>query len=351
MSVLCAPNQKSRQDMLRKRVPLYAAAAGWVVVGVGSWLVMSSGLYGTPRTSEIKVAGSPACDYYTKRTKGYAHVSPLLSIEESCESGRMRKIKALVAGFLDEAAVGGSLTRASVYVDDLRSHEWFCLNPAEQFDAGSMLKVPTMMSILKLAESDEDLLAKRIRFDRIPALPAPSFPPSRSVQPGSEHSVLDLLEYTIIASDNVSNALLLQHMNTSRIEHLMVNIGLPKIDPRNRNYPLTALEYSAVLKALYNVAYLSPESSELAIGMLLRAEFSAGIRKGIPEHVEVAHKFGEWGPPGARQFHEAGIVYAGNGPYLIVVMTQGPEIKVLPEIVAGVSSIVYQQLAGTAANL
>jgi beta-lactamase class A len=263
----------------------------------------------------------------------------------------MRKIKTLVANYLDEAIVNGTLTRASVYVDHLRTYEWFCLNPGEQFDVGSMLKVPTMMAILKMAESDKDLLAKRLRLEHIPELPIPNFPPSRTILPGSDHSIGELLEYTIIASDNMSNALLLRNMNTSLIDDLISNLGLPKIDPKSRNYPLTALEYSAFLKALYNVAYLSPESSEIAMDMLLRSDFGNGIRAGIPENVEVAHKFGEWGPPGARQFHEAGIVFAGKDPYLIVVMTQGPEISVLPEIVAGVSRVVYQQLAGTAISL
>jgi beta-lactamase class A len=336
--------------MLSKRVPLYAAAVGWVVAGLGTWLIVSAGKDRPSAPTENKAVAN-TCDPIVKRTQGYAHVSPLLSVEQVCGSPRMGKLKHDVAGAIDQAIAQGVLTRASVYVSHTRSSDWFSLNPNERYNPGSLLKIPTMMTILKMAEGDDELLATRWRFERVPPMPAAAFPPSRAIVPGRAYTVQELLEYTILVSDNLSNAVLLQHIDNSRVEDLMTRLGLPKVDRRMPGYSLTPEEYAAILKALYNVAYLSPESSEYAMDLLLNTEFSAGLRKGVPNGVEMAHKFGEWKLPGAGQFHEAGIVYGENGPYIIVVMTEGPDVLALPEVVAGVSSMVYQVMSGARTSI
>ena len=55
----------------------------------------------------------------------------------------------------------------------------------------------------------------------------------------------------------------------------------------------------------------------------------------------MAHKFGERIIGNKIQFHEFGIVYIKNNPYLIGVMTKGASLKQLIEIVAEISRITY----------
>jgi beta-lactamase class A len=215
-----------------------------------------------------------------------------------------------------------------------------------RFDPGSLLKVPIMLTMLKMAEEDPKVFSTPWKLTDVPPLPQPAFPPSKAIAIGQPYTLPQLIEYSIQRSDNLANTLMIQHMDFAQFRRMLIEVGLPDMANGDQSYPLSTPDYAMFFKAIYNTTFLSPRTSDFAMHQLVNCEFKDGLRAGIPKEVEVAHKFGESGPDELRQFHEAGMVYAGDTPYLIVVMTRGKDIKALPGFVAGISSIVYKSMTG-----
>ena len=85
--------------------------------------------------------------------------------------------------------------------------------------------------------------------------------------------------------------------------------------------------------------------SEKAIALIADADYNKGIEAGVPVDIEVAHKFGEreFETGGLKQFHDCGIVYYPNNPYLLCVMTRGWAIDKLQDTISTISKMVYEE--------
>jgi len=75
--------------------------------------------------------------------------------------------------------------------------------------------------------------------------------------------------------------------------------------------------------------------------------YKEGLVGGLPEGIKVAHKFGERGyeESGVKQFHDCGIIYYPDKPYLLCVMTRGDDFNALQGMVRQVSQTVYQTVS------
>lgn len=335
--------------MLGRKVPLYTLAVAWLLGAGGCFALMSHrankhGLRLAPDPVSI-VAEPEACDYRIRRVEGFDLVRPLLYAEPVCEAPRLLTLKVALEKAIETARTQGTITSASVYVRDFNRAEWISVNGTEQYDPGSLLKVPMMITLLKMAEVDPTLFARPCSMTDLPELPRPSFLPSKQIELGKYYTIPQLLTYAIEWSDNLASTLLFRQMDFDQFRQMMNNVGLSDVSMGDSNYPLTAPEYAQFLKAIYNSSFLSPHSSDFAMRHLVKCEFDKGIRAGVPGRVEVAHKFGESGPDELRQFHDAGVVFDDRDPYLIVVMTRGRDIHALPGFVAGISSMVYNGIA------
>jgi beta-lactamase class A len=98
------------------------------------------------------------------------------------------------------------------------------------------------------------------------------------------------------------------------------------------------------MRAIYNASYLNVEDSEYAAEMLTKCDFKDGIMMGLPNGIQVAHKFGESGTPIDKQLHESAIVYLDGKSYLLTVMTKGKDIKVLSSLMGDISRLVYSKI-------
>lgn len=337
--------------MWTKRVPAYAVVAAWVIGAGGCFVLMShSGEKDEEPVVPLPAIASPAgnvpCAYTIKRLAGFNYIMPLVSAEPECESASMHGMKEAIVQVMDTFRAEGILQKASVYVRDFRKNDWFAVNENEAYDPGSMLKVPVMMTYLKMVEADPQLFGRTMRLHSSRPLPVSAFPPSASIEVDKDYSLADLLQYTIQRSDNKANLVLVENMDMNSFHHTFTDIGLRDFENGAEFYPMTAPDYAMFLKALYNSSFLSPRTSEYAMELLMRAEFQQGLVQGIPESVPVAHKFGEAGSPTMGQLHECGIVYLKDNPYLIVVMTMGPDIHALPKVIGSISSIVYDSMSG-----
>jgi beta-lactamase class A len=90
--------------------------------------------------------------------------------------------------------------------------------------------------------------------------------------------------------------------------------------------------------------FLSKQSRERVIHILLEQKFTSMIPAGLPPHATVAHKTGEI----STACHDAGIVYLPErNPYVVAILTEvNPDKNGHRETVRKISEAVYEAVIG-----
>lgn len=297
-------------------------------------------------SANIKNLPKPDCRYDITRLKGYKHIGPIVSAAQDCEAEALMPLKMSVTSFIDNEINAGRIINASVYMRRLSDDGWVNINPEQTYHPASLLKVPQLITYLKMAENTPGLLEKRYVFYP-PAGEMPvQYYSAKTLQPGHKYSIKELFHYMIVYSDNFANLELVSRMDMNVFNKSFRDLGLTPPDLLDQNYTISARDYSRFLETLYNAAYLSMQASEYATELLVEATFKDGILKKIPRSVPVAHKMGEWGDGNTVELHDCGIVYIEGNPYIITIMTRGKDMNMLSETIGNISKIVYDSMVG-----
>jgi len=305
---------------------------------------MARNVHGVKATP-VAPSSEKACEMRFMRIDGYDKIRPLLATEQMCESKRYSAVKSGIARLVEEQRAAGVVSEVSVYLRDFRRSEWTAYNGDALYQPGSLMKVPLLMTYLRMAEKDPRVMAKRLVLPMGAPLPFKThFPPRTSIGRGKPYEVSQLLEALIRRSDNGAMFVLLQDIEFDQLHRTYTDLGLPDFSSDVSTYQISAKNVSTVMKALYNSTYLSIEDSELAISLLLGSEFDQGIKAGLPDGVPLAHKFGEERDASGFQLHETALVYIGDEPYLLTIMTKGPDMKALPQVLASISRYVHEEM-------
>ncbi|MBD3263709.1 MAG: serine hydrolase [Candidatus Omnitrophica bacterium] len=198
----------------------------------------------------------------------------------------------------------------------------------EVFPAASIIKLPVLASAL-LAVSDGHIgLNDKIIIEREDIvggsglLKAKKFPYELTFQ--------ELLELMISVSDNSATNKVIDLLGKDTINKYFKKLGfkdtvliraMMDFSKRNRgieNY--TSVEdILVVLEKIYKGELVNRKISDIALDFLKKQKVNTRIPRYLPSEVEVAHKTGlERGV-----VHDAGIVYASKGDYIICVLTKG----------------------------
>lgn len=293
------------------------------------------------------VGGDSAGHYKFATQNGYNLIKPLLLVRPAVESREFRPLKNKILAMLEEDRRLGLINFATVYLMTFQQGKWMYINPDESMNPGSLIKVPLLITYLKEAESDPQVMNKKITFDKTQGIPTQTYN-SLQIQPGHSYTVKDLLHYMIAYSDNNATHLLNQNVNVEHFKRTFTDLGIPEPDVKDRNYEISARRMSKFMIVLYNATYLSRTSSEYALKLLSECDFKEGLVKGLPAGTNIAHKFGEWGDRAINviEMHETGIVYIDDNPYLLTVMTKGISANDLSVEISKISRLVYETLAG-----
>jgi beta-lactamase class A len=274
-------------------------------------------------------------EFTETRLPGVSLARPLLLADLAEESRMLAPVKQKIREITEEATSSRKASEVTVYFRRLNDGAWFAVNPNQTYNPASMIKVPIMMTFLREAEKTSGLLDRKVHFDGHNSSYKQNIGNTR-LRENRDYTIRTLLEYMIQFSDNDATVLLQAYLNQSLFNKLFTDLNIPVPD-FSSEYFITASDMSKFFRALYNGTYLSEEGSEYALGLLTRSTYSDGIVAGIGEPMVIAHKFGERVMGNTAQLHEFGIVYCGNQPYLIGIMTQGSDLKALTEVVKAVS--------------
>lgn len=331
--------------MLHKKIPIFFLLISAIVGGI-------VGVAFTKLTAKEKVttesvqpqAVNDGCAYTISRMNGYQNTHPVYMAEPACESKNYLSLKAGIIDYVESIKPTGDLEYASVYLKDLNGNEWMDVNPENTYHPGSLFKVITMITFLKMAEKNMAILDQPVKYDQRLNPPTQTFN-SKVIVPGSTYKIKDLIYYMVVYSDNNATMLLHKYMDPKIFENVFTDLGLVKPNIYDNAYQLSVKDYSKFVSVLYDGSYLSGAASDFAISLLCESDFALGLTKELPKGIKIAHKFGEAGKPGNRELHESAIVYLNNRPYLVTIMTKGKESVKLAEIMSRISKMVYDHMS------
>lgn len=279
----------------------------------------------------------------------YKFIDPLLD----CENATVHRLADLsdlhtkIDNQIDDLTKKGAISFAAVYYRDLNKGPWMSINEDTKFSPASLIKVPMLMAYYKLAESDDALLSKVITITDPISYEDQNFLPENKLVQGNSYTIQDLINRTIMYSDNVAYDVLLKNIDNAQILKVYHDLGI-NIDKRMKEDPngdiLSVKEYATFFRVLFNASYLSREKSEQALSLLTQTNFKYGIVDGLPQGTIVAHKFGEryYTFSGIRQLHDCGIVYDPQHPYLLCIMTRGTDFNQLSSAIQDLTKTVNE---------
>ena len=265
-----------------------------------------------------------------------------------------------------EKIAGESKARAvAVALLDFDSGLRFSLAGDRWFHAASTIKVAVLLAIFRAADEGrlrlDDSLHVRNRF--ISAADGSPFRldsdsdalPELYQAIGRTVNISALAEGMIAASSNLATNLLLDLVGVEYARNVLRGAQVSGVElrrgvedhaahQRGIDNQVTADGLLTLLCAVRG-NFLSTESREHAIRILLAQRFKSMIPAGLPAHATVAHKTGEI----STACHDMGIVYLPERqPYIAVILTEfDSEKDGRRETVAAISEVIHRSLTGT----
>ncbi len=331
--------------MLKKQVPVYLL----LIITIASSALM----FFLTKTFDIYSGSSSGVaveenTYKISRLNGYTFIKPLISAKPVNEAAKYLSIKESAQRLIQSSIDDGTLESASVYLRDFENSDWFSINSEEKYMPGSLLKVPELITFLKMEEQNPGTLDRKLTFAHQFVTDKTANILSKSIQIGQSYTIRELLRYMIEYSDNNATYLLNQNISVPTFQKVFVDLGLDAPDWNASTFYVGSKDYSVFMEALFNASYLTIKNSEYAVSLLMKSDYEDGIRKGIPvSNLRIAHKFGESGTNVNKQLHETAIFYINNEPYLITIMTKGKnnvDFPRLAKVIQEISGSVYNQL-------
>ena len=282
----------------------------------------------------------------------YGFINPLLGCEiaDKKEFKELKPVKDKIRTLIDKKISQRDATSIGTYVRKINTGQWAGVNEDEQFSPASLLKVPTLIAYLKLAETNPRILSQKLYYDgAIDRNMSEYFKSGQSIERGY-YMISDLLERMIVHSGNNSHYLLKEYLDPAVLQEIYNDLRLPIPQSRDDVDFMSAKEYALVLRTLYSATYLSREMSEKALELLSKTTFKDGLVMGVPATTIVSHKFGERtvffsnGEVKEKELHDCGIIYHPEQPYLLCIMTKGDDFKNLQTTIADISRLVYTEI-------
>jgi beta-lactamase class A len=231
--------------------------------------------------------------------------------------------------------------KAGIAFRDLGSGETLDLDAAEVFNAASVMKVPVMLEVFRLAEAgtlslDQPLTVK-LEFASLADGSPFKLSPEDDADPqlykldGQGVPVRDLVERMITKSSNLATNLMIDRIGADHVTAFMEKLGTKEVRvlrgvmdekafDKGLNNTITARGIATILQRIARRRAVSRKASNEMLRILLAQEHNNGIPAGLPPDWRVAHKTGWF----TGTTHDAAIVYPpGRAPYILVVLTRG----------------------------
>jgi beta-lactamase class A len=265
---------------------------------------------------------------------------------------------------LEKLAAQRKARAIAVSVHDLETSFRFSLNGDRWFHAASTIKVAVLLAVFRAADEGrlrlDDSLHVRNRFFSAAGGSVFHVTPDRDATPELYQSIgrttrISALAHAMISgSSNLATNLLLDFISVDYARKVLRDAQVHSVELRRGvedhaaheqgiNNEATANGLLTLLAAIRG-DFLSNESKQGVIRILLEQRFNSMIPARLPPHAAVAHKTGEI----STACHDVGIVYLPERePYIAVILTEfDPDRDGRRETVAAISELIYHSLVG-----
>lgn len=230
-------------------------------------------------------------------------------------------------------------TRFGIAVRNLKTGESYYFQEHEQFLTASLYKLWIMATVFQQIEKavfDENAVLS----DSVAHLNSSFAISSASAELSNGQitfSVGEALKQMIVYSSNYPAMLLTKSVKLSNVKSYLSSHGLAESIVSNDLPVSTAYDISLFLEKLYKGELGTNDSTEKMMDLLKQQAISHKLPKYLPEQIVIAHKTGE-----LEGFtHDAGIVFADTGDYVIVVLSETEVPANSEEKIAEISKAVY----------
>jgi beta-lactamase class A len=266
---------------------------------------------------------------------------------------------------LERLAAERKAKAIAVAVHDLETDFRFSLRGDRWFHAASTVKVAVLLAVFRAADEGRlrlnDSLHVRNRFFSAAGGTVFHVTADRDATPELHQSIgrtakISVLAHAMISrSSNLATNLLLDFLSVEYARTVLQDARVESVELRRGvedhaayeqgiNNQATADGLLSLLSAIRS-DFLSNDSKQQVIRILLEQRFNSMIPAGLPSHAMVAHKTGEI----STVSHDIGIVYLPERePYITAILTEfDPDQQGRREAVAAISKAIYQSLLGT----
>ncbi len=303
-----------------------------------------------------RLGGQRGLEKAEKDQNGFVLLNPRLqrlaglSVEER-RAKTLVTLASLKKELLDYLGEGSN--DVAFYVEDLNTGAWAGWQEREEFIAASFLKVPIAITAMK--EVDQGSWTLETPFAMEARYKDKNFGSLWQTPEGSEISVEKLLKEMLQYSDNTAANILFDKLAASERDDVYFHIGIANPEApieQAANRPvfrkLSTKDLATMFRALYNATFLTRKSSNYILEILTQTKFDKVLATEIPPEVKVAHKIANFfvkDPDMPKNFHDCGIVYLPNHPYLYCAMTKNLNADEAQSIIVELGNKIYNFFA------
>ncbi len=232
---------------------------------------------------------------------------------------------------------------------DLSSCDEFYYNEREIFPAASIIKIPIMIEFFRQVERNKLSPEHKIMLKEKDKAGGAGI--LFELHNGMELTLLDLIKLMIVISDNTATNILLDYTGLDEVNNLMKETGMESSCLRrkmmipykeNQENLISLRDIMILMEKLVTGTLLSPEYTEVALGILKRQQYNEKIPLYLPAEIPVAHKTGEL--DGIR--HDVAAIYLPDKMYLFSVLTRHvPDVVEADRLIGEISKIIYDNIS------
>lgn len=207
-------------------------------------------------------------------------------------------------------------SKASIYYKDLETGLTIEYLADKQYQAASVIKAPYMHYLLEFEEIDPaEKLTLKIKQGG-----------SKHIDDfavGTQFTVEELIQYTILYSDNSAYYLLAERYGFKGFNQYAAGLGIQTIQELPLQFPkprfgyLTARDAGIYFEDIYHFIESDTPNAQKLYTYLTSTTYQKQITAALGDQYPIAHKYGEQGDQG---YHDAAIVYAPQ-PYILTIFT------------------------------
>jgi beta-lactamase class A len=243
--------------------------------------------------------------------------------------------------YVVELEADEEINSASVYFEYLPSGVSINVNEKNESIGASLMKVPFVMNLYKMAEEGKLDLDSQVKLKK--EWLNSEYGTLYEKGEGYSISLREAAKLTLEDSDNTALLLISESLEglledgEDAINYLDVDYELNS----DESVLISTKSYSSILKCLYLACFNSPENSQEMLTYLSQSSFTNRLTSLLPKDLTVAHKIGTF----SDKFQsDCGIVYVPERNYLLCVMVDGKD-PAASRTIAVISSKVHSYIS------